>query len=283
MTFPVNITHHTDDDTVQLILKAYQGETYFLSTGGWDTVKVLCDDSELISGWGFSANPDMFITGFVQSHVLPIRFVNRSELPIEIIRIHETEDCPGALRDMFLYKETPGEINAEKTVFQQIFLGFMIALILYNVFIGFTSSDKSYFLFAAFLTGFSLLWLAVNGFGFIWFWPHHPVWNKFSLWVMVVLQCLLFVEFTRSYLGLKVNAPGFIHYINAFQVLTIVWLIIALAFRHVRLLMVEAYSLPFVFYLLLIPIFIKLYFSSFVLLCLRTCLRISKNNCFSHG
>lgn len=95
----------------------------------------------------------------------------------------------------------------QNLMFQGIYFGFMLVMILYNLFLYSFIQEIRYVLYVAFVTSFTLFQASIGGFGFQFLWPSAPLWNEHSL--PLFLGCVLLSEsiFIRAFLNLKTQAP----------------------------------------------------------------------------
>jgi len=81
-----------------------------------------------------------------------------------------------------------------------IYYGFMIIMVVYNLFIFIASRDRNYILYAAFITCYILFQMTLNGYSFQYLWPNAVWWNSHSLPFFMCASVLLGVEFIRRVL-----------------------------------------------------------------------------------
>lgn len=92
-------------------------------------------------------------------------------------------------------------------MFQGIYFGFMLVMILYNLFLYSYIQEIRYVLYVAFVTSFTLFQASISGFGYQFLWPQSPVWNDHTLPLFLGAVLLSESIFIRAFLGLKKNAP----------------------------------------------------------------------------
>lgn len=118
-------------------------------------------------------------------------------------------------------------------MFQGIYFGFMLVMILYNLFLYSYIQEIRYVLYVAFVLSFTLFQASISGFGYQFLWPESPGWNDHTL--PLFLGCVLLSEsiFIRAFLGLKKNAPRVSVFLvgTAMLALTIMVLSLALPYR----------------------------------------------------
>ncbi|HMP28302.1 MAG TPA: 7TM diverse intracellular signaling domain-containing protein, partial [Saprospiraceae bacterium] len=89
---------------------------------------------------------------------------------------------------------------------QGLYFGFMLLMILYNLFIYFSTKDISYIYYVLYGTFITLLNASLSGYGFEYLWPNLPYINKFQDF-MGVLSCVTGIFFVTNFLNTKENAP----------------------------------------------------------------------------
>ncbi len=82
-----------------------------------------------------------------------------------------------------------------------LFYGFMIAFIIYNLFIFFSFRNFSYLYLVLFTLSISLFSMAHNGLAFQHLWPNFTAWQNISHPLFIFLSISFFILFTRSFLN----------------------------------------------------------------------------------
>ncbi len=96
-----------------------------------------------------------------------------------------------------------------RNVEQGIYYGFMLLMILYNLFIYFLLRDTSYLYYVAYVFLMGLLNATVTGYAFQYLWPAWPALNPYED-IVAALVCIAGILFTVNFLNTKKNAP-FLH------------------------------------------------------------------------
>lgn len=82
-----------------------------------------------------------------------------------------------------------------------VFFGMLLAMALYNLFLYFSIRDRSYLIYALFVTSANMFFITLNGFGFEYFWPDQPFWNRhaslFFLLSIFLFSCYFIIHFLR--------------------------------------------------------------------------------------
>jgi len=90
---------------------------------------------------------------------------------------------------------------------QGVYLGVMLVMTLYNLFLFLSVRDSSYLYYVLYITSFGLLWMSQYGQAFELLWPEHPAWNKVSTFYLTASSGILVALFARSFLHTKRFAP----------------------------------------------------------------------------
>ncbi|MBN2079023.1 MAG: response regulator [Spirochaetes bacterium] len=90
-----------------------------------------------------------------------------------------------------------------------MYYGFLLAIILYNLFIFTAVRDRSYLYYVLFIAGYFIFRLAYNGLAFQHLWPKGIFWANRSVPFFVAFLSLWAVQFTRSFLNTKKLSPRF--------------------------------------------------------------------------
>jgi signal transduction histidine kinase len=101
-----------------------------------------------------------------------------------------------------------GERHHKFDFVQGVYFGFMLLMILYNLFIYFTIKDIAYIYYVLYGAFITLLNGSLTGYGFEYLWPNIPVINDYQDF-FGVLSCATGIFFTTNFLNTKVNSPNF--------------------------------------------------------------------------
>ncbi len=88
-----------------------------------------------------------------------------------------------------------------------IYFGFMVLILLVNLFAYYTFKDKSYIYFILFLISFLLFYISYMGFGAIFLWPKYLYWNFISKLFFVIFSVFSFILFIDSFIEAKKTLP----------------------------------------------------------------------------
>lgn len=112
--------------------------------------------------------------------------------------------------------QLPLQINAEKQTYEKlkeremtigIYVGLMIVLALYNLFIYFSVRDKSYLWYVLYVVFMLLLQLTSFGHQFEYLWPNSPWLAKHTFILVPTIASLIFIVFTMDFLRVRDNVP----------------------------------------------------------------------------
>ncbi len=89
-----------------------------------------------------------------------------------------------------------------------IYAGIMFSMLFYNLFIFFSTRDKSYLIYVVFLLFLFAAQFTVSGNSFKFFWPSHPGINRYALIITSALAGISGIGFGINFLQLKRFMPG---------------------------------------------------------------------------
>lgn len=88
-----------------------------------------------------------------------------------------------------------------------LYLGIMLVMFFYNLFIWLSVRDKSYFYYILYILGIAMAQAGLQGFSFKFLFSNWPEINKFSVVLFSTLTGIGAISFTRSFLLLKERLP----------------------------------------------------------------------------
>jgi len=88
-----------------------------------------------------------------------------------------------------------------------IYMGIILAIFLYNLFLFFSTRDTSYLIYVVYLFFLGIAQVILAGYGFKYFWPHHPVINDYALPITSALAGMSGITFAISFLHTKLYTP----------------------------------------------------------------------------
>lgn len=132
--------------------------------------------------------------------VLPVALDGGTEYQL-FIRIH----TQGALHlPATLWQPEPFlEHTQYSFALQLIFIGFLVALALYNLLLCVVVRDQAYLWYVTYLVSFLLAQVTLRGLGFQYLWPEYPALNNFNLPLLLAISLAAVGFFTHSFLDAK--------------------------------------------------------------------------------
>ncbi len=88
-----------------------------------------------------------------------------------------------------------------------IYMGIMLAIFLYNLFLYFSTRDNSYLIYVMYLFLLGIAQVILAGYGFKYFWPNYPRINDYALPVTSALAGIGGITFAISFLHTKLYTP----------------------------------------------------------------------------
>lgn len=95
-----------------------------------------------------------------------------------------------------------------RNLLQGMYYGFMLLMVLYNLFIYFSLRDSSYLYYVVYVFLMGLFNASVTGYAFRYIWPNLPALNAYED-ILSALVCMAGILFTVNFLNTKQNAPVF--------------------------------------------------------------------------
>lgn len=96
----------------------------------------------------------------------------------------------------------------QRNLLQGIYYGFMLLMILYNLFIYFSLKDSSYLYYVLYVFLMGLFNASIAGYAFQYFWPSAPALNQYED-ILSAAVCIAGILFTIKFLETKRNVPVF--------------------------------------------------------------------------
>jgi len=109
----------------------------------------------------------------------------------------------------FSLRDTNRVLEAERRdrLFQGIFYGVMLVLVLYNLGLYFVIREPSYLYFVILQLTIAGVWAAQLGLAIEFVWPDRPAWDRYLFWLGNFLGSYAAVQFVRSYLDTGKSYP----------------------------------------------------------------------------
>lgn len=159
--------------------------------------------------------------GFRQVHTgQSFPFSHREYLSTEyLFKVHI---APGMEKDVYLRvsssdglllplsigpEEKIVDVDKYKDIFWGMYIGLMLAMLLYNCFVYLTTKDSSYLYYIAYVVTVILVQTTLSGYAYQFLWPNSASVAKYSSFVTPVLVGLAGIEFMRHFLKTKMYVP----------------------------------------------------------------------------
>ena len=89
-------------------------------------------------------------------------------------------------------------------------IGVLLIMIVYNLFVFFSTRDINYVYYIGFVTSYLLFHLTLTGYTFAYVWPNAVRWNSFAISTFAASSALFTCPFTESFLRLRrFSKPAF--------------------------------------------------------------------------
>ncbi|MBC8054640.1 MAG: histidine kinase [Sphingobacteriaceae bacterium] len=114
---------------------------------------------------------------------------------------------------------------SKENVITGIFLGAVVIMFLYNLFIFFSVKDKSYFYYVIYVASVGFTQIGIKGFTFQYLWPNSPAFELKSVILFACISGIAALLFTQNFLHTKQTAKKshiFMHVIIALLVISFV-------------------------------------------------------------
>jgi signal transduction histidine kinase len=95
------------------------------------------------------------------------------------------------------------EQSQRLNLFQALYYGGVVALVLYNLFLWVSLRDRRFFLYAATCTFFGLGMFAGNGLGRLFLWPHWPAFDEIASALLLCVASAFAARFAMAFLGVR--------------------------------------------------------------------------------
>tara|TARA_B100000809_G_C15119366_1_gene523691 strand:- start:58 stop:2199 length:2142 start_codon:yes stop_codon:yes gene_type:complete len=151
------------------------------------------------------------------------------------------------------------EYNLTQDLIFGVFLGIMLVLILYNMFIYFTVKDNSYLYYVIYITFITFTQATLYGYTFRLFFSDFPIFTNLSLILFNSLAALASLEFLKFFLKTKRFVPTLHKGLHLFTAIYIIGIITALSgFKSLSYSIMDLGGMLIAFYTLFIAIKISI-------------------------
>lgn len=94
-----------------------------------------------------------------------------------------------------------------KNTLRGVYYGILLGILFYNLFIFYSTKDKSYLYFIFYIISVGLVQLNITGLGFKYLWFNSPFFESISLYIFPTLTAISSIGFTRYFLFIKDYVP----------------------------------------------------------------------------
>ena len=126
---------------------------------------------------------------------------------------------------------TKDQINSslyKKDLFFGVYAGFILVMLLYNLFIFLSTKDKNYAWYLIYIFSVGITQFTLSGYSLKYLWPDLPWLSKNSVYLCGIGSGLAVVFFVKMFLQVKENLPWFNRLLNGFVVSYLVALLLVL-------------------------------------------------------
>lgn len=145
-----------------------------------------------------------------------------------------------------------------RDVLAGVYFGIMLVMFFYNIFVFFSTRDRSYLYYIIYIFTVTLVQLNITGLGYKYIWPHAPQFEKISVYLFPSLTAFASIAFIREFLHTKQYVPkmhkGFWVFVIAY-IITIINAIFGDKYLSYNLLNINA--LPLALYMIAIAAYIR--------------------------
>lgn len=110
-----------------------------------------------------------------------------------------------------------------------IYMGIMLAIFLYNLFLYFSTKDNSYLVYILYLLFLGVAQITLAGYAFKYFWPSLPAVNNYALPVTSALAGILGIAFANFFLRIRLYVPKLSPWLRLLMLLFAVAIVLSFA------------------------------------------------------
>ncbi len=107
----------------------------------------------------------------------------------------------------------------QQEIITGIYMGIIVVMIFYNLFIYFTVLDKSYLVYVCYIISIGLTHITVPGYGFKYLWPNVPSFNDLSVILFSIIAAIAAIEFLKIFLRTKEHVPVLNKFFLVFEII----------------------------------------------------------------
>ncbi len=94
-----------------------------------------------------------------------------------------------------------------KDIFTGAYVGLMLTMIIYNLFIFFVVGDKNYLYYVIYVSSVLITQISIQGYPFQFLWPDSPWLQTHNMFIFPSLVGITFIEFSKKFLEMKERTP----------------------------------------------------------------------------
>jgi len=121
---------------------------------------------------------------------------------------------------------------SKKDIFTALYIGIILSLFLYNIFIYFSVRDRGYIYYVFYILLFGFTQIILQGYGWRWLWPGTPVLNPYSIIIVASLAGLAAIAFARLFLDTRKIFPRLDKVFYLFSLLYVLAIILVIAGKY---------------------------------------------------
>ena len=140
---------------------------------------------------------------------------------VPVYSIYVPRDLTLQLMPQNLFEEQ----DRKRLFWQGMFLGIILVMALYNLFLLFAVKDISYLYYVVSFVSLGFYFAFYYGIGIEYLWPNAPVWDTFCYTMLVPMTGLARILFTRTYLNTPSLLPGLNRILNFLIIVTTITLL----------------------------------------------------------
>ncbi len=155
--------------------------------------------------------------------------------------------------------EKVANADLNRDMLSGFYFGIMLVMLLYNMFIYFSTKDKSYLYYILYILSVALVQLNITGLGFKYLWADLYVFEKYSVYIFPSITAFASIAFIRSFLQTKRFVPRMHKGFWIFIIAYVITIINAFAGnKHVSYNLLNFNALPLSLYMIGIAAYIRI-------------------------
>lgn len=117
--------------------------------------------------------------------------------------------------------------DAHHQIAQGIWIGIMVVMIIYNLFLFFFIRDISYLYYVLFVASYLLFQVSLRGYGFAYLWPDQVIWNSLAISIFIGASSFFVSMLVLSYLKLSVNSANAFRLMRALAIIAFSFMLLS--------------------------------------------------------